>query len=77
MSERLWRLEARRRNGECVMTATHHGPDSEHALRQQAAFMATVHGQKGWKFDLYEGGTLRATYKRGVWTEHGKEKATC
>jgi hypothetical protein len=34
-----------------------------------------VPGQKGWKYDLYEGGTLKATYKRGVWTEHGEGKS--
>lgn len=66
-----WRLEARRPNGE--VTVTLNGIESD--LRNRATFMATVHGQKHWKYDLYEGGTLKATYKRGVWTEHAKEKA--
>jgi hypothetical protein len=66
-----WRLEARLRNG----MLWERFPGEESQLRQQAEAMATVHGQKGWKYDLYEGGTLRATYKRGVWTEHGEGKA--
>lgn len=68
-----WRLEARRPNGGQVASVLH--PRTEPELRAQAETMATVHGQKHWKYDLYEGGTLRATYKRGVWTEHAKEKA--
>lgn len=47
---------------------------SEAELREMAERMGGVYGQKRWKFDLYEGGTLRATYKRGTWTEHGESK---
>jgi hypothetical protein len=42
----------------------------ETELRILAEVMARLHGQKSWKFDLYDGATLKATYKRGVWTEH-------
>ena len=66
-----WRLEARRPNGELM--DYFHGIEAE--LREQAETMATVHGQMYWKYDLYEGGTLKATYKRGAWKEHGKGKA--
>jgi hypothetical protein len=66
-----WRLEARRRNGE--LWVRFHGAEGE--LREQARVMATIHGQKHWKYDLYLGGTLKATLHRGVWTEHGEGKA--
>ncbi len=66
-----WRLEARRKGGEVMERF----PGEEDALRATAERMATCHGQKEWKYDLYEGGTLRATYKRGVWKEHGEGKA--
>jgi len=65
-----WRLEARRPNGELWERF----PGEEAELRKQAEIMATVHGQKYWKYDLYEGGNLKATYKRGTWTERGEEK---
>lgn len=66
-----WRLEVRRSNGEVAATLR----DTEADLRNRAAFMGEVPGQKSWRFDLYEGGTLKATYRRGVWKEHGEEKA--
>lgn len=64
-----WRLEVRRTNGEVAATLR----DTEADLRNRASFMAGVPGQKAWRFDLYEGATLKATYKRGVWTEHGEK----
>lgn len=66
-----WRLEVRRTNGEVWDRID----GTEASLRAQAESMATVHGQKSWRFDLYEGAERRATYKRGVWNEHGEGKA--
>lgn len=66
-----WRLEARTTAGEVRTTLT----GAENELRMRATFMARAHGQKSWRYDLYDGGTLKATYKRGVWTEHAKETA--
>ena len=66
-----WRLEERRTNGELVASPR----GTEYGLRELAVRSAAQHGQKSWRFDLYEGGALKATYKRGVWTEHGERKA--
>lgn len=66
-----WRLEARRTNGEVAWTIPGGQEDSH---RETAERMATVRGQMYWRYDLYEGATLKATYKRGVWKEHGEEK---
>jgi hypothetical protein len=66
-----WRLEARRPNGELWERF----PGNEASLREQAETIATVRGQMCWKYDLYEGGTLKATYRRGTWKEHGEGKA--
>jgi hypothetical protein len=66
-----WKLVVRNTAGELLERL----PGEESALRAQATTMATVHGQKSWRFDLYDGGTLKATYKRGVWNEHSKETA--
>lgn len=71
MSDARHRLDIHRSNGE--LWDRLHGWESE--LRDMAERMATVYGQRSWRFDLYEGGTLKATYKRGVWTEHGEERA--
>lgn len=66
-----WRLAVRRSNGDLWDRI----PGDELDLRETAERMATVAGQKSWRFDLYEGGTLKATYKRGAWTEHAESKA--
>jgi hypothetical protein len=67
-----WRLEARRPSGEQV--ASVHHPSTEAELRALAETMATVRGQMCWGYDLYDGGTLKAAYKRGAWKEHGEGK---
>lgn len=66
-----WRLDALR--GRSELMERQRGTESE--MRSTAEAMATVRGQMYWKYDLYEGATLMATYKRGVWTEHWEEKA--
>jgi hypothetical protein len=71
MTKPRHRLEARNTAGEVRATLR----DVEADLRNRAAFMGEVLGQKSWRFDLYEGGTLKATYKRGVWNEHRRDKA--
>jgi hypothetical protein len=62
---RRWRLEARRRNGE--LWERFHGEEAE--LREQAVTMGSVQGQKSWRFDLFHGPELKATYARGAWKE--------
>lgn len=70
MTTHRYRLEARRTNGE--LWEIFHGTESD--LRAQAETMATVHGQKSWKFDLYVDNRPLATDKRGTWKEHGEKK---
>lgn len=70
MSQR-WRLEARRPSGEVTLVI----PGDADGLRKHALYLASMHGQKYWKYDLYCGNALQATYKRGVWTEHLEKKA--
>lgn len=66
-----WRLDALRGRSELMERLR--GTEGE--MRSTAEAMAKVRGQMYWRYDLYEGATLKATYKRGVWTEHGEDKA--